>query len=290
MHIVDNAVILAAGTSSRFAPLSYEQPKALITVKGEILLERQIRQLQEADIPEIYIVVGYQAEKFNYLQQRFNIHLVYNPDYLERNNNSSIYAAKDVLKNTYICSADNYFSVNPFENKVSDCYYAAVYADGPTKEWCMKYTEDGTICDVRSGGENAWYMLGHTFWDEAFSKRFVEILEQEYDLPGTADLLWESIYIKHLDELKMKIRKYAENMIFEFDTLDELREFDSTYVEDTRSEILKNVAAQLKCREKDLVGITACKDDTNEAAGFMFTHNNTQYIYSYKEKKLGKKQ
>ena len=45
---VDNAVIMAAGTSSRFAPLSYEKPKALIEVKGEILIERQLRQLQES--------------------------------------------------------------------------------------------------------------------------------------------------------------------------------------------------------------------------------------------------
>lgn len=32
-YIVDNAVIMAAGLSSRFAPLSYEKPKALMTVK-----------------------------------------------------------------------------------------------------------------------------------------------------------------------------------------------------------------------------------------------------------------
>ena len=31
---VENAVIMAAGLSSRFAPLSYEKPKALITVRG----------------------------------------------------------------------------------------------------------------------------------------------------------------------------------------------------------------------------------------------------------------
>ena len=55
---VDNAVILAAGTSSRFAPLSYEMPKALIEVKGEVLIERQIRQLQETGIDEIVIVTG----------------------------------------------------------------------------------------------------------------------------------------------------------------------------------------------------------------------------------------
>ena len=289
MHLVDNAVIMAAGTSSRFAPLSYEKPKALIPVKGEILIERQIRQLQEAGVPEIYVVTGYQAEAFSYLEQKCGVHLVHNPDYLKRNNNASIYAVKEFLKNTYLCSADNYFTENPFEREVSDCYYAEVYADGPTKEWCMQEGEDGTICHVQIGGENAWYMLGHTFWDEKFSKKFVEILEREYDLPETADLLWESIFMKHLSELKMKIRKYADGVIFEFDTLDELRDFDSSYICDTRSQILKEIARQLHCGEENLRKITAYKDDTNEAAGFTFSVGEDRYLYSYQEKKLRRK-
>ncbi len=286
MHTVDNAVIMAAGTASRFAPLSYEMPKALITVKGEVLIERQIRQLKEAGVPEIYIVVGFKAEQFMYLKEKFGVHIVENPDYLVRNNNSTIYAVKDILKNTYICSADNYFSENPFENQVSDCYYAAVYADGATKEWCMEYDHEGTITNVTVGGENAWFMLGHTFWDEKFSKKFVEILENEYNLPQTADLLWESIYMNHLDELKMKIRKYSDDVVFEFDTLDELREFDTTYIDDTRSQILKSVAEQLGCKEKDFTSLTAYKDETNEAAGFTFNCNNQQYKYAYKTNEL----
>lgn len=286
MHIVDNAVIMAAGTASRFAPLSYEMPKALITVKGEVLIERQIRQLKEAGVPEIYIVVGFKAEQFMYLEEKFGVHIVKNPDYLVRNNNSTINAVKDILKNTYICSADNYFSENPFESQVSDCYYAAVYANGATKEWCMEYDDDGTITNVTVGGENAWFMLGHTFWDEKFSKKFVEILNAEYDLPQTADLLWESIYMNHIDELKMKIRKYSDDVVFEFDTLDELREFDTTYVDDTRSQILKSVAKQLGCKEKDFTQLSAYKDETNEAAGFTFNCKGQQYKYSYKTNEL----
>jgi len=289
MHKVDNAVIMAAGTSSRFAPLSYEMPKALITVKGEILIERQIRQLKEAGVPEIYIVVGYKGEMFKYLEDKFGVHIVENPDYLTRNNNASIYVVKDILKNSYLCSADNYFSENPFESQVSDCYYAAVYADGPTKEWCMDCEDDGTIRNVTVGGENAWYMLGHTFWSEEFSKRFVEILCEEYDLPETADMLWESIYINHLDELKMKIRKYSDDVVFEFDTLDELREFDESYINDTHSQILKSIAQQLDCEEKDIVKVTAYKDDTNAAAGFTFVCGDTEYKYSYEEKILRRK-
>ena len=54
-YAVDNAVILAAGTSSRFAPLSWERPKALIPVKGEILIERQIRQPFKQVFRELYV-------------------------------------------------------------------------------------------------------------------------------------------------------------------------------------------------------------------------------------------
>lgn len=289
MYQVDNAVIMAAGTASRFAPLSYEKPKALITVRGEVLIERQIRQLQEAGVPEIYIVTGYKAEMFSYLEEKFGVYLVHNPDYLTRNNNASIHAVRNILGNTYICSADNYFSENPFEKEVSDCYYAAVYADGPTKEWCLETEEDGTICNVKIGGENAWFMLGHTFWDKTFSRTFLEILQQEYDLPETADLLWESIYMNHIDKLRMKIRKYSSDVVFEFDTLDELREFDTTYITDTRSEILKSAAQQLRCQEQDLKEVTAYKDETNEAAGFTFRFGTEIYLYSYKDQKLRRK-
>lgn len=278
---VDNAVIMAAGTASRFAPLSYERPKALIEVKGEILIERQIRQLQEAGIKEIIVVVGYKKEQFLYLQDKFGVRIVENNDYLTRNNNASIYAVRDYLRNTYICSSDNYFSQNPFEAEVDDAYYAAVYAQGETKEWCMTADERGYIDRVQIGGCNAWFMLGHTFWNETFSRRFLEILEEIYDLPETADLLWESIYMEHLDELKMRIRRYSEDVIFEFDTLDELREFDTSYVCNTRSRILAQVAAQLNCREADIVEVTAYKTGDNAAAGMRFRVESAAYEYNY---------
>ena len=104
---VDNAIILAAGTASRFAPLSLERPKALIEVRGEVLIERQIRQLREAGISEIVIVVGYRKEDFSYLTEKYGVILVENPDYLTRNNNSSIFAARKYLKNSYICSSSS---------------------------------------------------------------------------------------------------------------------------------------------------------------------------------------
>ena len=232
---VDNAVILAAGASSRFAPLSYERHKALIEVKGEVLIERQIRQLREGGVKDIYVVTGYKSEQFSYLVEKFGVKLVHNSEYAIRNNHSSIHVVRDVLSNSYICSADNYFAENPFNDAEEGAFYSGIYADGYTKEWCMETNQDGYITEVKIGGNDAWYMLGHVFWDEKFSKRFTEILEQSYNAPDIVDKLWEDIYIEHIQELKMKLKKYDADYIFEFDTLDELREFEAVKAVDNRA-------------------------------------------------------
>ncbi len=281
MHKVDNAIILAAGASSRFAPLSYERHKALIEVKGEVLIERQIRQLREAGVEKIYVVTGYKGEQFKYLGKKYRVQLVHNSEYATRNNHSSIHAVKDIVKNSYICSADNYFTENPFNSSEETAFYSGIYSEGYTKEWCMKADGDGYITDVQIGGADAWYMLGHVFWDEEFSKKFVKILEQSYGDEEIIDKLWEDIYIEHIGTLRMKLKKYATESIFEFDTLDELREFDESYIEDTRSTILKDIAIKLETRESELHKIQAIKAVDNCATGFKFECEGREYSYEY---------
>lgn len=281
---VDNAIIMAAGTASRFAPLSYEMPKALIKVRGEVLIERQIRQLKEAGINEIIIVTGYKAEQFEYLKNKFGVILIHNSEYLTRNNNSSIFVAKDYLKNSYICSSDNYFLENPFESEVDQSYYSCIYVEGKTDEWCVS-EENGLIKNVTVGGNDSWIMLGHVFWSNEFSKTFRSILEREYHQPETADKLWEYIYIEHIEELPMKMRKYPKEFIFEFDTLDELRAFDEAYWTDTGSFILKKCASLLGVEEKDIMNIKSFKDKNNAAAGFTFEAGK-KYRYFYETQEM----
>lgn len=274
---------MAAGTSSRFAPLSYERNKALIEVRGEILIERQIRQLKSAGIDRVFVITGYKAEQFDYLVDKFGVELIHNPYYLTRNNNSSIFAAKDYIRNSYICSADNYFVNNPFENEVEDSFYSAVYVEGKTDEWCINST--GEIIDkVTVGGKDSWIMLGHVFWSKEFSKKFVAILEKEYRKEETAGKLWEKIYCEHMDELKMKIRKYPPGCIFEFDTLDELRVFDPSYQNDTRSLILNGIATELHVSEAEIHEISAIMNNDNAAIGFSFI-TDKQYKYLYETRR-----
>ena len=146
----------------------------------------------------------------------------------------------------------------------------------------MQEDAEGYVSEVTIGGSNAWYMLGHVFWDKTFSERFLQILDREYDLPETADLLWEAIYRKHLDELKLKIRRYPSDVIFEFDSLDELREFDPSYWENTHSAIIRRLAAEVGGKESELTGFTAVKDANGiEAIGCSFEYRGKKYEYSY---------
>ena len=160
-HRVENAIIMAAGMSTRFAPLSYESPKGLLVVKGERLIEREIKQLREAGIQKITVVVGYMKEKMFYLADKFGVEIVVNEDYYRFNNCSSLMLVRKQLGNTYICSSDNYFVENPFEEYVYRGYYSTVFAEGETDEYCVTETTDGIIKQVTVGGENGicWDMF-----------------------------------------------------------------------------------------------------------------------------------
>lgn len=241
---------MAAGTSSRFVPLSVERPKGLVEVKGEILIERQIRQLKEAGITDITLVVGYKAEMFAYLRDKYAVDIVYNEDFARYNNTSSLIRVIEKLDNTFICSSDNYFPENVFTRESVDSYYSALYAEGKTNEYCLITNTEDQITDVKVGGHDSWYMVGHVFFNHEFSEKFRKLMIKEYCNETTKQGYWEDLYIRYIDQLpKMKINRYQEGDIQEFDSLDELRMFDESYKKDTRSSIVKQICKQLEVEE-----------------------------------------
>ncbi len=267
-----NAIIMAAGTSSRFLPLSLEKPKGLLEVKGEILIERQIRQLKEAGVNDITIVTGYKATAFDYLRDKFGVDLVFNEDYNRYNNTSSIIRVIDLLSNTFICCSDHYFSRNLFLDKSDESYYASLYAKGQTREYCLNIDSHDYIKDVKVGGQDSWYMAGHAYFTESFSRKFHEILIKEYSKECVRNSYWEDVYIQYIKNLPMQIRRYSDSDIFEFDTLDELREFDSSYIGNTRSKILKDICQKMSWKESEITHITKLSNSEYSSA-FSIEHN-----------------
>ena len=278
---VKNAVIMAAGLSSRFAPISYERPKGTLKVRGEVLIERQIKQLHEAGIDDVTVVVGYKKEEFFYLEDSLGVKIVVNDEYATRNNNSTIKKVGDRLGNTYICSSDNYFTENPFEQYVYDSYYASVYHEGPIDEYCLTTKgKDDTIVEAVFGGSDAWITMGHAYWDRSYAQTFLEILDRVYEKPETAGKLWEDIYAEHIGALPMRIRRYPSDVIWEFDSLDELREFDPHFIVNVDSKILDNICSVLKCERTDITSFVPIKQGLTNLS-VKFAVDGEFYVYRH---------
>ena len=109
------AIILAAGFGMRMVPINTEVPKGLLEVNKEPLIERQIRQLHEVGIREIYVVVGFMKERYEYLIDEFGVELVVNPDYMTKNNLHSVSLVRRHLENAYIIPCDIWCDRNPFD-------------------------------------------------------------------------------------------------------------------------------------------------------------------------------
>ena len=89
---------MAAGKSNFF-----ETPNALVEVYNEKIIERSINLLLKKKIKKIYIVCGYKAELFSYLETKYSqVHIIYNNDYQEKGSFYSLLTLKDICQDDII--------------------------------------------------------------------------------------------------------------------------------------------------------------------------------------------
>ena len=277
-----NAIILAAGKSNRFAPFTYEKPKGLFRVKGEILIERQIEQLKEAGINDIYVVVGYMKEKFFYLEQKYGVKLIVNNEFGKKGNLYTLYVAREYLANTFICCADHYFRFNPFidNNEENRSYRACTYQNDKFREFAVSVSDADVITEMRVGGSDSLAMVGHAYMNEKFSARFRELMEAEIGDFGVASMFWEEFYSKHCRELTFYKKEFNKEDILEFDSIEDLRAFDSEFLLNVDSEIITNICNTLHCNPNDIDDISVINAGLTNVS-FAFNCNGTKYVYRH---------
>lgn len=301
---VDAALIIAAGFGSRFVPLTFETPKGLLEVFGERMIERQIKQLHAADIHDITIVVGYLKEKFEYLIDKYQVKLLYNPEYSCKNTLTTVYRAREVLKgrNVYLLSSDNWMRENMYHTYECGGWYSSVFMDGNTSEWCLTFNRKGRITESHIGGRDSWVMYGPAFFSKEFSRQFLPVLESYYQIGGTEQFYWEQVYMDLLNgeakrriinaglplpeildkksgepELDMYINKQPANQVYEFENLEELRLFDPKYQNKSNNQAMELVSRVFQIPESEIRDIRCLKSGmTNQS--FLFQVQGTRYL------------
>ena len=278
---VENAVILAAGSATRFIPLSLEQPKGLYEVRGERLIERQIQQLQEAGIKDITIVLGYKKDMFGYLGEKYGVRLIFNPAYNVKNNIESILCAEEYLGNTYICVCDSYFTENPFHSFEYRSFYAGFSTSESKDEMYAHIDETGRIISMEKAEKGGLLLLGHSYWTKEFSEKFAALAKADRTAGLYDNKYWEWMLKDNLDTLPpMYFKEYVPGTIFEFDYFEQLRQFDTGYASHAHSEIIRNIKLVFRCDEEDVVDFRTVSEGLTNTS-FIFRIDGTDYIYRH---------
>ncbi len=110
----------------------------------------------------------------------------------------------------------------------------------------------GRIVGVTIGGADSQIMLGHVFFDEAFLPAHGPDHPRRMGPARDEGQAVENLFIDHIDELHMVARPYPAEMIHEFDALDDLREFDPTFIENVDSLAFDNIVSALGCEKADI--------------------------------------
>ena len=267
-----NAIILAAGFGMRMVPINTETPKGLLEIKGERLIERTIRQLHEVGITEIYVVVGFMKEQYEYLIDEYGVDLIVAPDYATKNNLHSLKTAADHLSNSYIIPCDIWCEKNPYSrNELYSWYMVSDLVDDDSTVRVNRKQE--LVVQKEQAGGNA--MIGICYLLETEAEIVRERLEELGRDSRYDGAFWEeTLYQK--DRMIVTARVVHAADAVEINTYEQLREIDSD------SSQLQNDAIQVICqalgaRPDEVTNITVLKKGMTNRS-FLFSCKDKKYI------------
>ncbi len=267
-----NAIILAAGFGMRMVPINTETPKALLEVHGEVLIERIIKQLHEVGIKEIYVVVGFMKEQFDYLIDEYNVELIVNSEYAIKNNLYSMKLVLDHLSNTYVIPCDIWCNQNPFHrNELYSWYMVSDLIDDHSSVRVNRKME--LVAIPESSGGNG--MIGISYLLEEQAAKVRENIIQLCNDKKHDDSFWEeALYYK--DKMIVQAKVVPATEVVEINTYEQLRELDSDS-NHLKSDALAVISKVLQVEQNEIRDITVLKKGMTNRS-FLFTCNERKYI------------
>lgn len=254
----------------RMIPINTETPKGLLQVNGEPLIERIIRQLQEVKVRDITIVVGFMKESYEYLIDEYQVSLLVNMEYSQKNNLHSLNLAQNKIENTYIIPCDIWCGETPFH--VNELYSWYMINELMDDESNVRVNRKQELVRTDRGGNQMIgisYITGET--TEILRNRLAEMdSDRSYQHSFWEEALFEK------DKMQVSARIVSSRMAYEINTYEQLRELDETSRQ-LHSQIIYLVAESLHTTDNEIKDITVLKKGMTNRS-FLFTCKGKKYI------------
>ena len=272
MNRPKNAVILAAGYGMRMVPINVEEPKGLLEVKGETLIERMIRQLREAGVQTIDVVVGFMKEKYEYLIDDYDVNLVYNKEYGMKNNLHSLNCVSEKLGNTYIVPCDVWCEDNPF----SSCEWYSWYmvTEHMTEKSSVKIGRGKELVSIKNE-ETGNQMIGISYITEEDAEVVRRKLGEYCKLPEYDQVFWETVLFAG-GEIEVGAKVIESDKVAEINTYEQLRELDENSNQ-LQSNIMELLGRVLNTSPSNITDIKSLKKGMTNRS-FEFWCDGNHYI------------
>lgn len=277
-----SAVILAAGFGMRMVPINLETPKAFLEVKGEVLIERQIRQLNEAGITDITVVVGFMKEKFEYLIDEFGVRLVVNRDYSSKNNLFSMNLVADRLSNTYIVPCDIWCRSNLFSAHELYSWYMVSDREDPDSDVRVNRKRELVTLSAAGGrsSETGNAMIGIAYLARDDAQKVSARIRQLCATHGSDGAFWEEALYEYgrgeTGRMIVPARVVPDTDAVEINTYEQLRDLDRGSSQ-LRSEVLDVIAQVFDCGTQEITEISVLKKGMTNRS-FLFSCRGGKYI------------
>lgn len=272
MKAPKNAVILAAGCGMRMVPINMEVPKGLIEINGEPLIERIIKQLHEVGIQEIYVIVGFMKEQFEYLIDEYGVKLIVNTDYVAKNNLHSIKLVLEHLSNTYVIPCDIWCDKNPFSKcELYSWYMVSDLIDNDSSVRVNRKMELVSVSDAVGG--NTMIGISYLLEEQAAIVR-ERILQLSIDTRNDGAFWEEALYSK--DKMILAAKVVHSTDVVEINTYEQLRDLDSGSNQ-LKSDAIAVIAEALKTGADEVEEITMLKKGMTNRS-FLFMCRGKKYI------------
>lgn len=267
-----NAVILAAGFGLRMIPINWEIPKGLVEIDGEPLIERLIKQLHEAGIYDIDIVVGFMKESYEYLTSLYDVNLVVNLEYEKKNNLYSLKMVEEKLGNTYVIPCDVWCEKNPFSQRELYSWYMVTDLVDDESDVRVNRKQELVTIDAEQSGNG---MVGIAYLLDENVEKMKKRMHEFYKRKLYNNAYWEMALIEN-GKMDIPARIVPSKEIYEINTYEQLRELDYQS-KNLTSELMCQIADILQCEVSDIQNVECMKKGMSNRS-FQFVCKDKRYV------------